>query len=208
MPITEQQLLQILPRSAAVAEAFLPALNAAMMRWDIDSPARMAAFLAQVGHESGQLLERVENLNYSAEALLRTWPSRFDAQTARAYERQPQRIANRVYGGRMGNGPEDSGDGWRYRGRGLIQLTGHDNYQAAAQALDLPLLERPELLETPEAAAQSAAWWWAAHGLNALADAGRIADIGSIINTGQPGKVPHGAAERLALYQKGLKVLG
>lgn len=208
MPITEQQLLQILPRSAAVAEAFLPALNAAMMRWDIDSPARMAAFLAQVGHESGQLLERVENLNYSAEALLRTWPSRFDAQTARAYERQPQRIANRVYGGRMGNGPEDSGDGWRYRGRGLIQLTGHDNYQAAAQALDLPLLERPELLETPEAAAQSAAWWWAAHGLNALADAERIADIGSIINTGQPGKVPHGAAERLALYQKGLKVLG
>lgn len=207
MPITEQQLLQILPNARPVAGIFVPALNRAMARWKIDSPVRQAAFLAQVGHESGQLRRLVENLNYSAEALVRTWPSRFTAQNAGAYARQPEKIANRVYGGRMGNGPEASGDGWRYRGRGLIQLTGRDNYRAAAQALGLPLLEQPELLEQAESAAQSAAWWWSAHGLNEMADAGRFSDIGSIINTGQPGRVPHGAAERKALYDLAVRVL-
>lgn len=207
MPITEQQLLQILPNARPVAGIFVPALNRAMARWKIDSPVRQAAFLAQIGHESGQLRRLVENLNYSAEALVRTWPSRFTAQNAGAYARQPEKIANRVYGGRMGNGPEASGDGWRYRGRGLIQLTGRDNYRAAAQALGLPLLENPELLEQPEHAAQSAAWWWATHGLNELADAGRFSDIGSIINTGQSGRVPHGAAERKALYDLAVQVL-
>lgn len=207
MPITEQQLLQILPNARPVAGIFVPALNRAMARWKIDSPVRQAAFLAQVGHESGQLRRLVENLNYSAEALVRTWPSRFTEQNAGAYVRQPEKIANRVYGGRMGNGPEASGDGWRYRGRGLIQLTGRDNYRAASQALGLSLLENPELLEQPEHAAQSAAWWWATHGLNELADAGRFSDIGSIINTGQPGRVPHGAADRKALYDLAVRVL-
>ncbi|MEA3233932.1 glycoside hydrolase family 19 protein [Pseudomonas mosselii] len=207
MPITEQQLLQILPNARPVAGIFVPALNRAMARWKIDSPVRQAAFLAQVGHESGQLRRLVENLNYSAEALVRTWPSRFTAQAAGAYARQPEKIANRVYGGRMGNGQEMSGDGWRYRGRGLIQLTGRDNYRSAGQALGLPLLENPELLELPEHAAQSAAWWWATHGLNELADAGRFSDIGSIINTGQPGRVPHGADERKALYGLAVRVL-
>lgn len=207
MPITEQQLLQILPNARPVAGIFVPALNRAMARWKIDSPVRQAAFIAQVGHESGQLRRLVENLNYSAEALVRTWPSRFTAQNAGVYTRQPEKIANRVYGGRMGNGPEASGDGWRYRGRGLIQLTGRDNYRAAGQVLGLPLLEKPELLEQPEHAAQSAAWWWATHGLNELADAGRFSDIGSIINTGKPGRVPHGAAERKALYDLAVRVL-
>lgn len=123
MPLTEQQLLQVLPKARPVAGIFLPALNRAMLRWKIDSRLRLAAFLAQIGHESGQLRALVENLNYSAEALVRTWPSRFTAQTAQAYAWQPEKIANRVYGGRMGNGPESSGDGWRYRGRGLIQLS-------------------------------------------------------------------------------------
>ncbi|HAB02349.1 MAG TPA: glycoside hydrolase family 19, partial [Pseudomonas sp.] len=104
MPITEQQLLQIMPKARPVAGAFLPALNRAMVRWRIDSLVRQAAFLAQVAHESGQLRNLVENLNYSAEALVRTWPSRFTAQTAAAYARLPQRIANKAYGGRMGNG--------------------------------------------------------------------------------------------------------
>lgn len=207
MSITEQQLLQILPKARPVAGISLPALNRAMLRWKIDSRVRIAAFLAQIGHESGQLRALSENLNYSAEALMRTWPSRFDAQTAQAYARQPERIANRAYGGRMGNGPESSGDGWRYRGRGLIQITGRANYRAAGQALGLPLEEHPELLEQPEHAAQSAAWWWAQHGLNDLADAGRFRDIGSIINTGQPGCTPNGAAERQALYDIALRVL-
>ena len=207
MPITEQQLLQVLPKARPVAGVFLPALNRAMLRWKIDSRLRAAGFLAQIGHESGQLRVLVENLNYSADALVRTWPSRFTAQTAPAYARQPEKIANRVYGGRMGNGPESSGDGWRYRGRGLIQLTGRNNYRAAGTELGLLLEDQPELLEQAEHAAQSAAWWWAKHGLNELADADRIQDIGSIINTGKPGRVPHGATERKALYDIAVRVL-
>lgn len=206
-PLTEQQLLQVLPKARPVAGIFLPALNRAALRWKIDSRVRTAAFLAQVGHESGQLRNLVENLNYSAEALARTWPTRFTPQAAGAYARQPEKIANRVYAGRMGNGPESSGDGWRYRGRGLIQLTGRDNYRAAGAALGLPLEDQPKLLEQADHAAQSAAWWWAKHGLNELADAGRIQDIGSIINTGRPGRVPHGAAERKALYDIAVRVL-
>ena len=207
MQITEQQLLQILPKASPVAGLFVPALNRAMLRWKIDSRLRTAAFIAQIGHESGQLRNMVENLNYSAEALVRVWPSRFASGTAATYARQPEKIANRAYGGRMGNGPEASGDGWRYRGRGLIQLTGRDNYRAAAEALGLPLLDEPQLLEQAEHAAQSAAWWWKARGLNELADAGKISDIGSIINTGQPGRTPAGAAERKAFYDIALRVL-
>lgn len=207
MPITEQQLLQILPNARPVAGFFLPALNRAMARYKIDSRVRMAAFLAQVGHESGQLRSLVENLNYSAEALVRTWPSRFTAESATLCARQPEKIANKAYAGRMGNGPESSGDGWRFRGRGLIQLTGRANYAAAGTGLVLPLEEKPELLEQAEHAAMSAAWWWSTHGLNELADAGRFQDIGSVINTGKPGRVPHGAVERKALYDRALKVL-
>lgn len=205
--LTEQQLLQILPRARQVAGFFLIAINRSAIRWKIDSRFRMAAFLSQIGHESGQLRNLVENLNYSAEALVRTWPSRFTEASSAAYARQPEKIANKVYAGRMGNGPEASGDGWKYRGRGLIQLTGRDNYRAAGKALGLPLDAHPELLERPEHAVESAAWWWSAHGLNELADAGRFQDIGSIINTGKPGRVPHGAAERKALYDLALKVL-
>ncbi|UVL59813.1 glycoside hydrolase family 19 protein [Pseudomonas sp. B21-032] len=204
-PLTEQQLLQILPNARPVAGIFLPALNRAMARYKIDSQVRVAAFLAQVGHESGQLRNLVENLNYSAEALVRTWPSRFTAVSAAACARQPEKIANIVYSGRMGN--TRPGDGWRYRGRGLIQLTGRSNYVAAGAGLALPLEDNPELLEQPEHAAMSAAWWWSTHGLNELADAGRFQDIGSVINTGKPGRVPHGAAERKALYDRALKVL-
>jgi len=207
MPITEQQLLQILPKARPVAGIFLPALNRAMARWKIDSRIRQAAFLAQVGHESGQLRNLVENLNYSAEALVKTWPTRFTSQTAPGYARQPEKIANKVYGGRMGNGPESSGDGWQYRGRGLLQVTGRSNYRAAGAGLGLPLEDDPGLLEQAEIAAHSGAWWWAKHGLNEMADAGRIQDIGSVINTGQPGRVPHGAAERKALYDLALRVL-
>lgn len=207
MQITEQQLLQILPNARQVAGIFLPAINRAALRWKIDSRVRLAAFIAQVGHESGQLRNLAENLNYSAAALARVWPSRFTAQTAVAYAGQPEKIANKVYGGRMGNGPESTGDGWRYRGRGLIQITGRDNYRAAAEALGLPLLDEPQLLEQAEHAAQSAAWWWKTHGLNELADAGKISDIGSIINVGLPGRVPAGAAERKAFYDIALRVL-
>lgn len=207
MPLTEQQLKQIYPLAGQRVAAFLPALNTAMANWEIDHPKRIAAFLAQVGHESGQLRNLVENLNYSAEALVRTWPNRFTPKNAGTYARQPEKIANKVYGGRMGNGTEVSGDGWRFRGRGLLQVTGRSNYRAAGAGLGLPLEDQPELLEQAEYAANSAAWWWSKHGLNELADAGRIQDIGSVINTGQPGRVPHGAAERKALYDLAMRVL-
>ncbi len=214
MPITEQQLLQILPNAGPRVGVFVPALNRAMARWKIDSRIRQAAFLAQVGHESGQLRNMVENLNYRAERIRQIGQasaagSRWRSLVPRADELsgKPERLGNAVYGGRMGNGPEDSGDGFRYRGRGLIQLTGRSNYRAAGEGLGLPLEAQPELLEQAEHAAQSAAWWWSQHGLNELADAGRFQDIGSIINTGAPGRVPNGAADRKALYELALKVL-
>ena len=207
MPLTELQLLQVLPNARPVAGVFVPALNATMNRYAIITRLRMAAFLAQVGYESGQLRSLVENLNYSAKALLRVWPKRFTPQSAALYAGHPEMIANFVYAGRMGNGPESSGDGWRFRGRGLLQVTGRNNYRAAGEGLGLPLEAQPDLLEQPDQAALSAAWWWAKHGLNELADAGRFQDIGSIINTGVPGRVPNGEADRLALYDLALKVL-
>lgn len=214
MPITQQQLLQILPKARPVAGLFVPALNRAALRWKIDSRVRMAAFLAQIGHESGQLRNLVENLNYRADRIRQVGQasaagSRWRSLVPRADELggKPEKLANAVYGGRMGNGPEASGDGWRFRGRGLIQLTGRDNYRVASAALGLPLLDEPQLLEQAEHAAQSAAWWWKAHGLNELADAGKISDIGSIINTGQPGRVPAGAVERKVFYDIALRVL-
>ena len=119
--------------------------------------------------------------------------------------RKPEQIANIVYGGRMGN--TLPGDGWKYRGRGLIQVTGANNYRAAGAALVLDLVNHPELVEQPETAALVAGWFWQSNGLNELADAGRFQDIGSIINTGRPGRVPHGAAERKALYDLAVRVL-
>ncbi|MEG0965484.1 MAG: glycoside hydrolase family 19 protein [Pseudomonas sp.] len=211
MVITEQQLLQILPNARPVAGIFVPALNRAMLRWKIDSRVRQAAFLAQVGHESGQLRNLVENLNYGAEGLAATWPSRYRGADgkpnakATSLARRPEAIANDAYAGRNGN--MSLGDGWRFRGRGLLQLTGRANYAAAGTGLALPIEDQPEMLEQPEHAAITAAWWWAKHGLNELADAGRFQDIGSVINTGKPGRVPHGAAERKVLYDRALKVL-
>ena len=207
MPITQQQLLRILPNAGPVVGVFVSALNDAMSRFKIQGRLRVAAFLAQVGHESGQLRTLAENLNYSAEGLLKTWPKRFNLVTAAAVARKPEQIANIVYASRMGNGSAATGDGWRYRGRGLIQVTGWVNYQACGSALNLDLLTKPELLEQPKYAALSAAWFWSSNGLNELADVGDIQNIGSIINTGKRGKVPNGAEDREALFQVALKTL-
>ena len=200
MPITEQQLLQILPNAGRQAGVFVPALNVAMNKFAIVTRLRIAAFIAQVGHESGQLTRLVENLNYSAEGLMKTWPSRFDLVRATAAARKPEQIANIVYAGRMGN--TEPGDGWKYRGRGLIQVTGKTNYAACGGALGLDLVNRPELLEQPQYAALSAAWFWSVNGLNTLADAGDLRKITQRINGGQ-----NGAADRAELYARALKVL-
>ena len=200
MAITTQQLLQILPNAGPVAGVFVPVLNAAMSRYQIVGTKRIAAFVAQVGHESGHLTRLVENLNYSADALRMTWPSRFDTGLASATARKPEQIASIVYGKRMGN--TAPGDGWKYRGRGLIQITGKNNYLACGEALGLDLIAHPELLEKPQHACMSAAWFWAANGLNTLADVGKLDIITQRINGGQ-----NGASDRQALYARALKVL-
>ncbi|PAW51043.1 glycoside hydrolase family 19 [Pseudomonas moraviensis] len=205
MKITPSHLVAIMRCHDATARLWADPLNNACERFQIDTPLRVAAFLAQVGHESGRMSRVVENLNYSAEGLQKTWPSMFDAKLAAEYARKPERIANAVYNARMGN--TAPGDGWKFRGRGLIQITGKSNYIACGAGLGMDLLTHPELLERPQHAAMSAAWYWDSRFLNALADAGDIQNIGSLINTGRRGRVPHGAEERKALYQVALKAL-
>src|SRR5690606_34485985 len=184
MSMTESKLRRLFPKADS---ALFPHLLRAMTRYGITTKVRQAAFLAQVGHESQGLTRMQENLNYSAAALQRTWPSRFTRDTAGAYARKPKAIANKVYANRMGNGGESSGEGWKYRGRGLIQLTGKTNYSRAADALGLPLVDHPELLEDFEHAALSAAWWWSDRGLNELADRGEFEKITRKINGGLTG---------------------
>ena len=169
-PLTPSELKSVMPRCTA-PEAWLRPLDAAMSQFDITDGRRAAAFLAQIALESAELSHLVEDLNYSAARLMKVWPQRFPAlKAARAYERNPEKLANYVYASRLGNGNAASGDGWRFRGRGLIQTTGRGNYRATGAALKLPLEVQPELLEQPDAAALSAAWYWKSHGLNELAD--------------------------------------
>jgi putative chitinase len=149
--LTLEQALKAVPTAAKLRVAsFLPHLISAMAEFGIDTPLRQAAFLAQVFHESGNLNAVEEGLNYSAEALQRTWPSRFDAATAAAYQRKPEKIANKVYANRMGNRDEASGDGWKHRGAGLIQLTGKDNQFACAMALGIDPTLIADYLKTEE----------------------------------------------------------
>lgn len=176
----------------------------AMQKYGITTPKRMAGFLAQVGHESMNLSRLEENLNYSSDGLMRVWPSRFPSLAiASKYHRNPRLIANKVYSSRMGNGDEISGEGWKYRGRGLKQLTGKDNYRRASVALGVDLVENPDALLTPQFAAMSAAWFWHANGLNAIADAGTIEAMTRKINGGLIG-----IEDRKARYLKALKALG
>ncbi|MDI6529487.1 glycoside hydrolase family 19 protein [Pseudomonas otitidis] len=180
----------------------------ATSNFSLTTPTRQSAFLAQAAHESAGFTRLTENLNYSATGLAATWPGRFrgaDGQPnalARALNRRPEAIANVVYANRMGNGPEASGDGWRYRGRGLLQITGRAQYQRCGAALGLPLVEQPDLLAHPEPAVLSAAWFWQVNGLNELADAGDFEAITRRINGGL-----NGLAERRALWAKFREVL-
>ena len=180
-------------------------LNMWAAQYGIDSDLRMAHFLGQVMHESGCLSHVEENLNYSASGLLRTFPKYFNTVTARQYARKPQAIANRVYANRMGNGNEASGDGWRFRGRGLIQLTGKRNYQAYATSsmCNGNLMEHPEWLAKFPGAIKSALWFWQINGLSRLADEDDVRAITLRINGGL-----NGLAERVALTSRFKQVLG
>ncbi|ERV69935.1 glycoside hydrolase family 19 protein [Pseudomonas aeruginosa] len=193
MKITADQLDRATGCGASTAGLWVDHINGSMARFEINTAERVAMFLAQVGHECQSLKRVVENLNYSAEGLLATWPKRFTPAEAKQYARQPEHIANRVYANRMGNGSADTGDGYRYRGRGLIMITGRDNYTEAARALALPLVAQPELLEQRTWAAIAAGWWWKSRGLNDLADQGRFERITLKINGGY-----NGAEDRVA----------
>lgn len=185
-------------------DKFYQPLNDAMERYKINTPLRMAAFIAQIAHESGHFRFVVENLNYRAETLLKVFPKYYKTMAeANAHARRPERIANRVYGGRMGNGPESSGDGFRYRGRGLIQLTGKSNYEACGKGLGLDLVKSPELLETPAVASLSAAWFWNSRNINAAADARDFVRVTRLINGGT-----NGLEDRTKLYNIARRVLG
>lgn len=164
------------------AARWLPTIAAVCALWSIDTPLRQAAFLAQVGYESGGLRNLEENLNYSAPGLLQHFGKYFTATSALEYEHKPIRIANRIYANRMGNGNEASGDGWKYRGRGLIQVTGHDNYLQVGRDLGLDCVANPDLLLQKETAAQSAASFWVTHDLHKLADKRDFDGITQVVN--------------------------
>ncbi len=167
---TSVSLQNLLPKCKD-PDKWVEPLNDICPKYDINSPDRLACFLAQVAHESGSFNTLTENLNFSATRLMAVWPKRFpDMAVAAQYAGNPQKLANYVYANRMGNGDAASGDGYNFRGRGLIQLTGRSNYQRAGQQLNLPLLANPDLLLEPRNAVLSAAWFWASLGLNELAD--------------------------------------
>lgn len=183
--IRADQITAIMPAARAVAAAYLEPLNNAMFEFAIVSELRVEHFTAQIAHESGQLLKVQEGLNYSAERLMQVWPGRFPTRAiADAYARRPEAIANKVYADRMGNGNEASGDGWRYRGAGLIALTGKTNQQQCAQHFGIDVRAVGDWLRTPEGACRSAAWFWHRAGCNALADKNDLDAVSDAINIG------------------------
>lgn len=206
MKISHDKLNEIVPGAGRWAGA----VSASAERFDISTPARMAAFVAQIAHESARFTRMVENLNYSAEGLSRTWPGRYRDENhggpndlAMRLHRRPELIANNCYANRMGNGDEASGDGWRFRGRGLIQLTGRENYERCGVALGLPLTVRPQLLEERDAAAMAAAWFWKVNGCNELSDAADFTSITRKINGGT-----NGIDDRVKLWSRAQMMLG
>lgn len=171
-----------------LADKWVNAINETCEEFAIHSPYRIAGFLSNVAHESGGFKFVSENLNYSAASLMRVWSSRFPTvEIAQRYAMQPEKIANRAYADRMGNGDEASGDGWKYRGRGLIQLTGKNNYVAYSLACDNEALQKPDIVAEPKYAAESAGWFWSVNRLNQLADAQDIQGMRKRINGGLNG---------------------
>ena len=202
MQITQQQLGACIGNNPYL-EQWTDALNKILPEYGIDTPQRVAAFVAQSAHESGNFTALHENLNYKAESLCKVWPKYFNAGNANDYAHNPEKIANRAYGGRMGNGDEASGDGFRYCGRGLIQLTGKANYQAFADSIETPVEQIPEFLQTCAGAVQSACWFWESNSLNQYADSGDIVTMTKRINGGTIG-----LADRQAHYNHALQIFG
>jgi len=185
-----------------IEHKWLGPLEATFAKYDITTPIRQASFIGQCAHESNNFKTLEENLNYRPETLMKTWPSRFpDMATAIKYAHQPQLLANKVYAGRLGNTQEN--DGWKYHGRGLIQLTGKENYANCGSGIGVDLLSNPDLLVDPKYAALSAGWFWNKKGLNALADASDYETMTKRINGGLIG-----LDDRKAKIAKAISVLG
>lgn len=196
MLVNEQMLCSI--TTPELAAKWAESLNETCERFAIDSPFRIAGFLSNTAHESGGFKFVKENLNYSAASLMRVWATRFPTiEIAQQYAMQPDKIANRAYCDRMGNGNEASGDGAKYIGRGLIQLTGKNNYVAYSMACDNEALTKPEIVEQPKYAAESAGWFWSVNKLNTLADAQDVVGMCKRINGGL-----HGLDDRQMKYSK------
>jgi putative chitinase len=203
MELTLNQLKQMVP-GIPYAEHWHEALEQLLPDYEINTPQRIAAFIAQCAHESGGFRFVKENLNYKAASLRKIFGKYFpDDAIAAAYANRPEMIANRVYGGRMGNGPEASGEGYKYCGRGLLQLTGKENYSWFAASLEIGPEEAAEYLETFEGAAQSACWFWETNNLNVEADAGDIKKMTKKINGGYIG-----LEDRIKHYEHALHIMG
>ena len=200
---TKQQLKEMMPKNPYVDQWF-EAISEILPEYEITTPQRVAAFLAQCAHESGGFVFLKENLNYKAASLRRVFPKYFpDDAIAAQYAGKGEMIANRVYANRMGNGDEASGDGFRYCGRGLIQLTGKNNYTFFAGSLDIPVEEASEYLQTFEGAVQSACFFWEQNKLNQWADAGDILTLTKRINGGTIG-----LEDRIKHYEHALHIFG
>lgn len=200
---TKDQLKEMIPRNPYV-DQWYKAISEILPEYEINTPQRVAAFLAQCAHESGGFIFLKENLNYRAASLRKVFPKYFpDDATAAAYANKPEMIANRVYANRMGNGDEASGDGFRYCGRGLIQLTGKNNYTFFAASLGIPVEEASEYLETFEGAVQSACFFWEQNKLNQWADSGDILTLTKRINGGTIG-----LEDRIKHYNHALHIFG
>ena len=185
-----------------IDEKWLEPLNATFQKYNISTPRREAAFIGQCSVESANFTHLQENLNYSAQRLMQVWPSRFpNISMAQPYANNPEKLANFVYAGRMGN--LQDGDGWKFHGRGLIQLTGRENYANCGSSIGVDIIDNPDLLLTPKYAALSAGWFWNKHGLNLLADAQEYGTMTRRINGGTTA-----LDERIAKITKALQVLG
>ena len=190
-------------KKLGIDEKWCDPLNETFEKFKILTPRQQASFIGQCQHECNNFKTLQEDLRYRAETLIKLWPSRFPTlEIANAYAHQPQKIANKVYASRMGNRDEASGDGFKFRGRGCIQLTGHDSYWHFGQAVNADLVASPDLVSSPKYAALSAGWFWSTHNLNALADAMNYEAVTRKINGGI-----FGLAERIALTQKAYQVL-
>lgn len=204
--ITQQQLQELIPRNKYV-EHWHNALAQLLPEYEINTPRRIAGFIAQCAHESAEFTVLKENLNYRWQSLRKMFPKYFPTdELAQEYCNKPNKqeaIANRIYASRMGNGPEESGDGWRFCGRGLIQLTGRENYTWFAASLDITVEEAAEYLATFEGAAQSACWFWETNKLNRWCDADDILTLTKRINGGTIG-----LEDRIKHYKHALHVLG